>query len=124
MTTTARIWIRSIAAAVGRRTWRQIRTLSAAGVVLLVGSGLATAQTGAGSLQGRVTDVQDGPLVGVTVTVQSSGLRAPLVLVTDATGAFAASRLTPGEYAVALELVGFQTVRETVSLRNGDTTTL
>jgi iron complex outermembrane receptor protein len=124
MTTTARIWIRFIAAAVNRHTWRKFRALSAASIVLLVGSGLATAQTGSGSLQGRVTDVQDGPLVGVTVTVQSPGLPAPLVLVTDATGAFAASRLTPGEYAVELELVGFQTVRETVSLRNGDTTTL
>jgi outer membrane receptor protein involved in Fe transport len=106
----------------GSRPRRQLRRVCAAGVALLVCSGLAAAQTG--TFQGRVTDIQGGPLVGVTVAVQSSTLGAALVLVTDPTGAFQAPSVAPGEYAVEFTLVGFQTVRETVSVRSGATATL
>ena len=92
--------------------------------MLLVGAGAALAQDGSGSIQGRVTDVQDAPLVGVTVAVGSEALGAPLVLVTDATGTYQTSILAPGDYTVDLTLAGFQTVRETVSLGDGDTVTL
>ncbi len=77
-----------------------------------------------GSLQGRVTDVQDAPLVGVTVTIRSPTLEVPLLLVTDTTGTFQTAPLAAGTYTVDVTLVGFQTVRETVSLSGGSSATL
>ena len=100
----------------------RLRAVGATCAALLVGSGLAYAQNG--SLQGRVTDVQDAPLVGVTVTIRSTVLGTPLVLITDTTGTYQASPLAAGDYTVDVTLVGFQTVRETVSLGDASSATL
>jgi iron complex outermembrane receptor protein len=109
---------------VGLLAWPRLHAVAGTCVVLLVGAGVALAQDGSRSIQGRVTDVQDAPLVGVAVAVGSEALGAPLVLVTDATGTYQTSILAPGDYTVDLTLAGFQTVRETVSLGDGDTVTL
>ena len=100
----------------------RLRAVGATCAALLVGAGLAHAQNG--SLQGRVTDVQDAPLVGVTVTIRSTALGAPLVLITDTTGTYQTSPLAAGDYTVDVTLVGFQTVRETVSLGDASSATL
>lgn len=122
MTTTTRICLRFVATVLGEPLWRHLRAPVVASVILLLGSGLAAAQSA--SVHGRVADIQGGPLVGVTVTIASSALRAPIVLVTDATGAFETSPLAPGDYAVELTLVGFQTARETISVSSGGPATL
>ncbi len=119
MSTTARIWILSVTAMGARR---RLRALGGACLGLLVGAGLAHAQNG--SLHGRVTDIQDAPLVGVTVTVRSPALGSPLVLVTTMTGTYEASPLPAGDYTVDLTLVGFEAVRETVSLSGDDAVTV
>ena len=117
----ARIWTQWVTTE-GRNLWRRRRGVGGAWAVLLIGTGVAYAQNG--SLQGRVTDVQDAPLVGVTVTIRSTALGTPLVLITDGTGTYQTSPLAAGDYTVDVTLVGFQTVRETVSLGDASSATL
>ncbi len=113
MKTMARFWTQWVMTE-GRDACGWRRGVGAAGAALLIGGGVANAQDG--SLQGRVTDVQDAPLVGVTVTIRSPTLEAPLVLVTDTTGTYQTALLAAGNYTIDVTLVGFQAVRETVAL--------
>lgn len=89
-----------------------------------MGASLAVAQADSGVIEGRVTDVQDTPLVGVTVTVESPALDRPLVLVTDAAGAYRTPGLAPGDYTVDVSLQGFQAARRAASLQEGVTASL
>ncbi|MEE2963360.1 MAG: carboxypeptidase-like regulatory domain-containing protein, partial [Acidobacteriota bacterium] len=121
MKTMARIWTQWVTTE-ARNAWRRRRGVGGAWAALLIGTGVAYAQNG--SLQGRVTDIQDQPLVGVTVTIRSPALGTPLVLITDTTGTYQTSPLAAGDYTVDVTLVGFQTVRETVSLGDASSATL
>ena len=70
------------------------------------------------TLEGRVTDEQDGVLVGATVTATSPLLTQPAVTITDATGSYQVLDLPAGVYTVTIELRSFQTQRhEGVALR-------
>lgn len=122
MISNAALWTRSATTLVLRSVSPRLHAIAGTCVALLLGAGVALAQDG--SLRGRVTDVQNAPLVGVTVAVGSDAVGAPLVLVTDATGSYQTSSLAPGDYTVELTLAGFQSVRETVSVEDGDTATL
>ena len=78
--------------------------------VALAMTGLASAQERFGTLQGRVTDQQDAPVPGVTVTVTNIESREAKVYVTDSDGMWVALDLNPGRYNVAFELAGFARV--------------
>jgi carboxypeptidase family protein len=66
-------------------------------------------ETTTGSLSGAVTDSTGGALPGATVTLTSE--QGVKTFVTDGEGRFFAPYLTPGRYAVRVELSGF-TARE------------
>ncbi|MCP4661937.1 MAG: TonB-dependent receptor [bacterium] len=83
------------------------RTLVLMGVLLLAASGSAFAQLQTGDLYGTV-DGDGEPLPGVTVTL--SGVGAPRVQVTDATGQYRFLSLPPGQYQLLAALDGFSTV--------------
>src|SRR5262245_1653249 len=84
------------------------RCVVAASLVgLLTSSAVATAQTGAGSLRGYITDEQGGALPGVTVTARSEVLIQPVTALTDAEGYYRLINLPPGTYEVAADLAGF-----------------
>jgi hypothetical protein len=81
----------------------------------------ATAQALAPRLTGRVTDGSGAALPGVTVTIASDQVSAPVVLVTDDVGRYTSPPLPPGTYAVSFELGGFEPyTRERVVLREGE----
>jgi len=64
-----------------------------------------------GSIAGNVTSADDGqPLPGVTVTAHSPALQGIRQTVSAINGDFIFPNLPPGEYAVELQLPGFQTV--------------
>src|SRR5262245_53660985 len=89
-------------------------------IVVLASSGAATAQTGAGSLRGYITDEQGGALPGVTVTARSEVLIQPVTALTDAEGYYRLLNLPPGTYEIAADLSGFATFkRQGVLLRGG-----
>ncbi|MET0340812.1 MAG: TonB-dependent receptor [Polyangiales bacterium] len=64
----------------------------------------ATAQIGAGTLTGKVTDAESGkPLVDVVITVTSPALQGEQTVVTDSGGTFRVPTLPPGTYAIRYE---------------------
>src|SRR5438874_8425413 len=82
----------------------------------------ASAQTGDGSLRGYVRDQQGGVLPGVTVTVKSLDLLAPVSAVSDTAGYYRLNNLPPGQYTLTADLAGFAAYkREGILMRAGST---
>jgi hypothetical protein len=86
---------------------------------------LSAATTAAQGLQprvtGRVTDGSGAALPGVTVTIASDRVGAPVVLITDEVGRYTSPPLPVGTYAVSFELGGFEPhTRERIMLRDGE----
>jgi hypothetical protein len=82
-------------------------------VVLVVAITLGAAHVGlgqetTGTISGRVVDPQGLPIPGATVT--ATGPQGAKTAVTDGTGNFTVPFLTPGTYAVRIELQGFKPV--------------
>jgi hypothetical protein len=87
------------------------RQLAWALLLVVASFGLASAQeTTSGSLAGTVIDAQGAPVPGATVTITSA--EGPKTVVTDTNGRFFAPFLTPGRYAVKVELTGFSPVEQ------------
>ncbi len=76
---------------------------------------VARAQTGKGSITGRVTDSSGGALIGAQVSVESKGLST----VSDAQGQFFLNNLEPGSYTVSVTYVGFKAFTQTVNVTAG-----
>jgi hypothetical protein len=88
-------------------------------------SAAASAQSGAGGLNGYVRDEQGGVLPGVTVTAKSEALLSPVVAVTDSAGYYRLNNLPPGTYTVSAELPGFGSFqRDGILMRAGSTFTI
>ncbi len=101
------------------------RILRFAAIVAAVGiAAPAFAQVQTGSILVKATDQQGAVMPGVTVTISSPVLVAGTMTgVTDAGGAYRFPSLSPGQYAVKLELQGFQSInREDVAVLVGQTT--
>jgi hypothetical protein len=77
-------------------------------VVLLLALSVPSAgRQATGQISGRITDANNGPLPGVTVTVALGSSQHKTV--TDASGRFALTGLAPGMYDVTAALAGFVT---------------
>ena len=80
--------------------------------------GVNAQETTTGSIAGRVTDAQNLPIPGATVTVISP--QGNRTFTTDTEGRFFAPFLTPGQYEVKVELSGFNPVdRPGIDVRSG-----
>ena len=91
-----------------------------AGIAWIVCGLPAAAHGQTASLDGRVTDEQDGALVGATVTAVSGLLPGPAVAITDTTGAYRFPDLPADVFTITFNLSGFQPQRhEGVALRAG-----
>lgn len=73
-----------------------------------------------GTLSGRVSDQDNLPLPGVTVTAASPVLQGVRNVVTSVNGDYIIPFLPPGEYTVTFELDGFSSIRQVVSLKMAD----
>jgi len=87
--------------------------LGLAGSIALIP--VAQAQSGKGSIAGRVTDSSSGALVGAQVTVQPTGVS----VVSDARGQFFINDLEPGSYTVTITYVGFEAFTQTLNVAAG-----
>ena len=78
-----------------------------------------------GVITGRITDSSGAALPGVNVSLTGTSIMAVRSAVSDEQGGYRFGLLPPGEYALKLELQGFNTVvREGVQLTAGFTSTL
>jgi hypothetical protein len=86
--------------------------------LLLTGAFAWAQETTTGSIAGKVVDAQGLAVPGATVTVTTP--QGPRTFVTDSNGAFFAPYLTPGLYAIKVELQGFRTLdRQNIEVRLG-----
>lgn len=80
----------------------------AALLIQTIGTTDARAQAAA-ALAGQVTSAEEGPMEGVVVSAKKQGSTITVSVITDEQGrySFPASRLEPGEYALAARAVGY-----------------
>ena len=77
-------------------------------LVMLLGTGIAAAQSNTGRISGTVADSSGGVLPGVTVTVTETRTGFTQSAVTDERGAYVIVALPIGTYTVTSELAGFK----------------
>ena len=83
------------------------------------------AQNNQGRVTGRVADASGLALPGVSVSIVSTQIAEPVVVVTDAVGRYTSPPLPAGSYTVIFELAGFETrARPDVEVRAGDILTI
>ena len=89
----------------GRRL--QTKTLALAALLTMIGAGsVSLAQSGNGTLAGRLTDLQSRPLSEVTVTLRNTATGAEARTTTSRNGSYRLSGLGPGTYALEAESAG------------------
>jgi hypothetical protein len=95
-------------------------------VLLLVVVSLTLAQRQTGSVVGKVTDTENTPLPGASVTLQGPALMGTLTYVTTESGDFRFPAIPPGkDYVITASLDGFNTVsREGIIVNVGKTVTV
>jgi hypothetical protein len=90
-----------------------------------VPGGLLAQSLTSGSLRGTVQTADGTPISGASVTIESRGGVAIASLVSDRSGGFRAQLLTPGEFRILAEQIGFQPVRTSgIIVAPGNTTSL
>jgi HEAT repeats/Carboxypeptidase regulatory-like domain len=71
------------------------------------------------AIRGRVTDSNGALVPGVQVLGKNAEMRLPRLALTDETGTFTLSLLSPGRYVVSAELAGFVTAIKVIDLKEG-----
>src|SRR5690554_762076 len=87
-------------------------------VLLSIGSQMAFAQNG--SLQGTITDKDDGlPLIGVNIIIRATSFGAA----TDPDGNYKINNIRPGEYTLEFRYIGYERIVMTgIQIKAGETT--
>jgi TonB-dependent receptor len=101
-----------------KRAWKY--TIGWLLLSLLLISLPAFAQSGKGSLSGRVADAADAILPGAEVVLIPSAGH----IVTNSQGEFTVTNLAPGSYEVHINYVGFEPFSQSVTITAGKTTQL
>src|SRR5262245_40844409 len=80
---------------------------------LILGCGMALAQSTFGTIVGNVRDPSGAVLPGSVVTVENTGTSARRSTLSDEAGSYSVPNLEPGVYKVTIELPGFQAAQYT-----------
>jgi hypothetical protein len=84
-----------------------------AAAVFMLGAGVASAQSGTASIDGRVTDQQGAVVPGATATLHNVATAASRTAVTNQSGLYQFIALPPGVYDLTVSMPGFQTAKFT-----------
>lgn len=93
----------------------RLRSITILLALLAVAAAPSLAQNPTGTLSGRVTDGRDA-LPGVTVTLRAPTMQGERRALTSVNGDYVFQFLPAGDYAVRLELDGFQTLDTTIKI--------
>jgi hypothetical protein len=94
------------------------RSSVAAALILLVAT-LAAAQTETGRVTGIVFDPQGAVVPGATITLTSTANGAVRTTISDGSGRYVFANVPPGPYTLMVELSGFATQRQDVTVTVG-----
>ncbi len=104
-----------------QRHYSAARLAILAVVCLLGATSTAAAQDPRGAIQGRVVDTSGGTLPGTTVTVTNAATGTVNTALTNEDGRYSIPFISPGSYAVVVELPGFKRVEQkSVEVRVAD----
>lgn len=92
--------------------------------ILLLSGSFGFAQTGTGSIKGSVKDQSSGEPLPFVKVVAYQGDQQKGFASTDFDGKFQISSLPPGEYAVEIRFVGYQSIRKEGVIVNSDRLTI
>ena len=95
----------------------RLATIAAA---LLLSVALAAAQAAFSTFSGTVFDEQNGFIPGATLVLTNPQNQSKYEVVTDRTGHFEFVGLPPGDYELETKVMGFATLRGTVTLRGAN----
>ena len=87
---------------------------------LLLSVALAAAQAAFSTFSGTVFDEQNGFIPGATLVLTNPQNQSKYEVVTDRTGHFEFVGLPPGDYELETKVMGFATLRGTVTLRGAN----
>ncbi|HEU4796335.1 MAG TPA: TonB-dependent receptor [Pyrinomonadaceae bacterium] len=90
-------------------------------VIFLTASQALVAQSTKASVEGRILDQDAATVTGVRVTLRSKETDKATTFVTNTDGAYRFNELPSGEYELTATARGFSVIRQTISLRSGDT---
>ena len=94
----------------------------AASLFVFLSASTALAQTGQGTIVGRITDPTGGVVPGVSVRVEHAGTGFTYDSVTNEEGLYHVPYLNPGTYTLTFEAPGFKRlVRSGIAVRSTET---
>jgi beta-lactamase regulating signal transducer with metallopeptidase domain len=96
------------------------RRVAILALLLAVASAVAAAQTGFASLTGRLVDEQSRTIQGATVVLSNEARQAKYEVKTNADGRFEFVGLPAGDYAIEVQAIGFQSIRDAVTIAGKD----
>ena len=84
------------------------RRILGAFLLVILGAGIAAAQTGTSTLRGSITDAQGKPVPGATVTITNVATNASRSMKSTAEGEYVFDLLPPGDYRLEVDAKGFR----------------
>ena len=96
--------------------------VAAPAAVMLTPTVAAAQNLAQGAVAGVVTNQAEAPIAGASVTLRSTSQGFSRTYTTDASGAFRAVALPPGEYEATVNASGYNSLVETVTVGAGGTT--
>lgn len=84
-------------------------------IILTIGIGLSSAQTNL-TVSGTVTDINDAAVQGATVRLLSLASSQEITTTTDSAGKYTFANVAYGSYRLSVELAGFATAAESITL--------
>ena len=102
-------------------TWKRRGMVVLLATLFLAGAGWLRAQSDAGRIEGRVSDTQQLAIAHAGVELKNAQGNTVQQIVSDGTGHYELSGVTPGTYTLSFSSGGFEANQQTVTVTSGQT---